>query len=117
LNDKAFKDVAGIKPLGAPPIKTTKSLPKAPNFVKPTKVEKETKELTKDKIETAAKLATYDKAKALFDLMNPGKDFEKSINEFLNRATTSKPNTEPMTKFKENVASNRLSTRSLLLLK
>jgi hypothetical protein len=114
LNGKAFAEVAGIKPLGAPPIKITKSLPKAPAFEKPPKVEKETKQLTKDKAETAAKLATYDQAKALFEKLHPGQAFEKSINEFLNRAATSKPDTGAMTKFKQAVASNRLSTRSLL---
>jgi hypothetical protein len=114
LNGKAFQEVAAIKPLGAPPIKIANSLPKAPDFVKPPKMEKEAKQVTKDKVETAAKLATYDKAKALFEKLNPGKDFDKSINEFLKRATTSKPKTEPMTKFTEDVASNRLSTRSLL---
>jgi hypothetical protein len=114
LNGKAFQEVAGIKPLGAPPISITKSFPKAPGFVKPPKVQKETKQLTKDKVETAAKLATYDKAKALFEKMNPGKDFEKSINAFLKRATTEKPKTGQMTNLLKDVAANRLSTRSLL---
>ncbi|ACL58423.1 hypothetical protein [Methylobacterium nodulans] len=114
LNDKAFEDVAKFAPLGAPPVKITKSLPKAPDFVKPPKVEKDTKQLTKDKAEMAAKLATYDKMKALFEKSHPGQNFEKSINDFLKRATTSKPDTGPITKFKQDVASNRLSTRSLL---
>jgi hypothetical protein len=117
LNGKAFTEVSGIKPLGAPVISIKKSFPKAPGFATPTKVQKETKQLTKDKVETAAKLATYDKAKALFEKMNPGKDFEKSINAFLERATKEKPKTKPVTNLLEDVAANRLSTRSLLLLK
>jgi hypothetical protein len=114
LDDKAFTEVSGIKPLGAPALSVTKGFPKVPAFVKPTKVEKETKQLTKAKVETAAKLATYDKAKALFEKMNPGKDFEKSINGFLKRATTERPKTGPMTNLLKDVAANRLSTRSLL---
>jgi hypothetical protein len=114
LNGKAFTEVSGIKPLGAPAISIKKSFPKAPAFAKPPKVQKETKQLTKDKVETAAKLATYDKAKALFEKMNPGRDFETSINAFLQRATTEKPKTKPVTKLLEDVAANRLSTRSLL---
>jgi hypothetical protein len=114
LNGKAFTEVSGIKPLGAPAISITKSFPKAPGFATPTKVQKETKQLTKDKVETAAKLATYDKAKALFEKMNPGKDFEKSINAFLQRATSEKPKTGPMANLLKDVAANRLSTRSLL---
>jgi hypothetical protein len=117
LNDKAFTEVSGIKPLGAQAISIKKSFPKAPGFATPTKVQKQTKQLTKDKVETAAKLATYDKAKALFEKMNPGKDFEKSINAFLQRATSEKPKTGPMTNLLKDVAANRLSTRSLLLLK
>jgi hypothetical protein len=35
-----------------------------------------------------------------------GQEFEKSINEFLKRATTSKPDTGPMTKFKQWPSSN-----------
>jgi hypothetical protein len=114
LNGKAFTEVSGIKPLGAPVISAKTSFPKAPAFVQPPKVQKETKQLTKDKVETAAKLATYDKAKALFEKMNPGRDFEKSINAFLERATTEKPKTGPMTNLLKDVAANRLSTRSLL---
>jgi hypothetical protein len=117
LNDKGFEEVANIAPLGAPPIKIKKSLPKAPDFQTPSKAQKEAKQVTKDKAETAAKLATYDKMKALFEKLHPGESFHESINEFLKRATASKPDTGPMTKFKQDVGSNRLSTRSLLLLK
>src|SRR5271169_1595669 len=110
LNDKAFAEVSGIKPLGAPAISIARSFPKLAAFVKPAKVQKETKQLTKDKVERAAKLATYDKAKALFEKMNPGKDFEKSINGFLKRTAKEKPKTGPMTNLLQDVAANRLST-------
>lgn len=116
LNGKAFSLVSDFKPLAAPPIAITKRLPKPPPLHKPTKVQKNTEKLTKENVETAAKLATYDKAKKLFEDSNPGKKFDESINAFLDRATKPKtePMNEPMKQLKDRVASNRLSTRSLL---
>jgi hypothetical protein len=106
LHGKAFDAVADFKPLAAAAIKPEASVPEVSDFVAPTAVTKETERLTKKKVETAAKLATYDKvAKS-----NPA---EKSVDKFLNQAEKS-PDTGPMTKLKAEVASNSLSTLSLL---
>jgi len=113
LHGKAFDAVADFKPLAAPPIKPEASVPEVLDFVAPEPVKKETKRLTKKNVETAAKLATYDKAEALFKKAHPNEDFGKSINEFLKRATE-KPKPEPMKQLTDSVASNRLSARSLL---
>lgn len=115
LDGKAYEEVAKFAPLKAPVIALETSLPNAPDFVEPTKAKKKTKQVTKGKVETAAKLATYDKAEGLFKKAYPDKDFGKSINEFIDRATE-KPKTEPMPMkhLADRVASNRLSTRSLL---
>jgi hypothetical protein len=114
LNGKALSLVSDFKPLAAPALAFKKSLPKAPALKKPATVEKQTEKLTKNNVETAAKLATYDKAKKLFEDSNPGKKFDESINAFLDRVTNAKPKAGPMKQLKDGVASNRLSTQGLL---
>jgi len=113
LNDKALADVAGQAPLGSPPLTVTAPLPTLPDFVAPPAAEKDTTELSKDKVEDLAKVAAYDKAKALWDKMHPnGPSFHESLEDFLNKA--SKPDPAPMKKLRDAVGSNRLSTRKLL---
>jgi hypothetical protein len=118
LNGKAFDALANMKPLETIPLTATAVPPSVPQFVAPTPDSKTTADaetVTKDDLNSAAKVAAYDAVKAKYDkLKGPhDPDFSVTLADFI-KSSSNPPDPNPTLALKGAVGRNALSTRSLI---
>ena len=118
LQGKAFDAIANVKPLEMQPLTVTAKLPSPPDFKKPVADDKATesaKSLDKGGLAAAAKVAAYDRFKAVYEKMKKPDDpaFSVRLEEFLNWADK-QPDPKHMRDFAGAVVRNSMSTMSLI---
>jgi len=117
LDGKAFDAISKIAPLNIPGPTVQPTLPKPPDWIKPTPpkdADDQVKNVKKKDLDGVAKAAAYDRVKAVYEGQNPGGPaFSVRLDEFLKQAERA-PGSGPVRDLGRKVRTNQLSTLSLL---
>jgi hypothetical protein len=116
LSNKAFDAVSSVTPFEMPVPPSSTPPPQPPDFVTPKPdptTESSVEDIKKDGVEGAAKIASYNSAKAVYDKNKKPGDPELTLEKFLKNAEQP-PTSKSVRDLAAKVSANALSTLSLV---